>query len=125
MSGRQARRLVKEEQLGPTAAPHDRAAKIAPVQGADQPRPAGPATFQQCASLRIVDNASISGEVSSLRRRDNVAQRCNAILERHDLSPETQVSWRRGHTGRAGLHIGIGSRSRPALLWRQDTDGIA
>jgi hypothetical protein len=45
MSGGQARRLVKEEQLGPTAGPHDRAADIAPVQSADQSGPNDPASF--------------------------------------------------------------------------------
>lgn len=104
MSGCQCRRLVQEEQLGPTASPHDRAADIAPVQHADQPRPTGPAAFEQCASLHIVDDAPISSEEPSLGCRHDVAHGRDTILQRHDFKAETRVPRRSGCPGGGGLH---------------------
>jgi DNA-binding transcriptional LysR family regulator len=87
MAGGQGRGLVQKEQLGPIAARHDSTADVAPSENAYQPRPNGPATFQQRPGLRIVDDAPISDEEPSLGRGDDVAHGRDSILERHALRP--------------------------------------
>ena len=53
MAGGKRGCFVQEEQLGPTAGPHD--AATAPLQRADQPRLTGPAAVQQCAGHSFRD----------------------------------------------------------------------
>jgi hypothetical protein len=111
MSGGEARRFVQEEQFGPTAGRHDGATDTAPVEGAYQPRPTGPAPLEQRAGLRIVDDPPISSEVSPLGRGHDVGHGCDAILERHDFNPERRVPLHPRHSGGADQHIGNGPRN--------------
>jgi hypothetical protein len=98
MAGGQGRRLIQKKQLGPTAGLHDSTADVPPLENADQPRPTGPATFQQRPGLRIVDDAAISGKEPSLGRRDDVAHRRDAILERHGFKTSARAPHGSGHT---------------------------
>ncbi len=92
MTGGKGGGLVQEEQLGPAARAHDGAPDVAVPEGADQPGAAGPATGQQRAGLRIVQDASIAGEQSPFRRRDDVAQGRDTVLQRHGRSgPSSRI----------------------------------
>jgi hypothetical protein len=86
----QGRRLIEEEKLRPSARPHEGAAHAAPLQHADEPSPAGPATRQQLACVRVMDDAAITGKKASLRRRNDITQRRNTILERHGSGPQQE-----------------------------------
>jgi hypothetical protein len=85
MTGSQRGRFVQEEQLGPTTGSHDGAANTTPLQPADQPSAAAPAVVQQRAGSRIVNDASVPREHSSLGFGDDVAHGRDAILQRHGL----------------------------------------
>jgi hypothetical protein len=60
MSGGKSTCFIQKEQFRPTASAHEVAADVAPLEGAYQPRLAGPATFQKRAGLRIVNDAPIA-----------------------------------------------------------------
>jgi len=86
MSGGKASCFIQKEQFRPTASAHDVAADVAPLEGANQPRPAGPATCQKRAGLRIVNDAPIACKGAALGDRDDIAHGRDAILERHGFN---------------------------------------
>src|ERR1700686_4884664 len=88
MSRRERGRLVEKEQLGPAAAAHHLAPPSSEFADASKPRLARPAP-RQGLGCGIVDDAAIAGEHPAMRRGDNVAQRCDAVLQRQShLRPD-------------------------------------
>ncbi len=87
MAGGEGRRLVEEKQFGPALRRHHVAAAAAKVAGADDPRLGGPAPPQQCLARGIMDDATVAGEQALVGRRNDVAERGDAILQRHESDP--------------------------------------
>jgi hypothetical protein len=83
MARREGDSLVEEEKLGPASAGHDCPADVLVFEATDEPRLAGPALAEQSLRHRIVDDATIAGEDTSLGYRDNFTEGRDAILKRH------------------------------------------
>ena len=83
MPRRQRRRLVEKEQFGPAAAAHHLAPPSPEFADASKPRLARPAPRQQGPSRGVVNDAAIAGEQAAMRRRNDVAGRRDAVLQRH------------------------------------------
>src|SRR6185312_1505018 len=91
MPGGECGRLGEKEQFCPTPAAHHLAPPAPEFADAGDPCRARPAFFQQGLRRGIVDDAAIAGEHSAMRRRDDVAGGCDAVLEGHiDLR---ELSW--------------------------------
>ena len=86
MPGRERDGFVEEEQLGPAAPAHDLAAHSPEITGADDPGLVSPATFQQRARGRVVDDAAVTREQATLFDGNDVAEGSDAILQRHSGS---------------------------------------
>jgi signal peptidase I len=86
MPGRERDGFVEEEQLGPAPPAHDLAAHPPKFTGADDPGLVSPATFQQRARGRVVDDAAVTREQATLFDGDDVAEGSDAILQRHSGS---------------------------------------
>lgn len=76
--------FVQEEQFSPATPSHDSAANTTPLQFADQPGLAGPATVQKSARQWIVDDAPVPREHPTLGFGDDVAHGRDTVLQRHD-----------------------------------------
>src|SRR5216683_5849551 len=61
-------RLVQEEQLGPTAATHDRAPPSLEFTEADEPGLARPASSQQGPDRRVMNDPAVARKYPSLRQ---------------------------------------------------------
>jgi len=80
--GRERRRLVEEEKLGVPARLHQRrAAPVSKLQPAGDPAPA--VVSPPDAAALVVQTASVAVHEAARRIRDQLAQRRNAVLERH------------------------------------------
>src|SRR6185369_8326768 len=84
VAGGKRRRLVEEEQLGPAPPRHRHTVEVLVLELADQPAFEAPALLQERAALRIVDDAAVAGEQPARRGRDDIAERGDAVLQRHD-----------------------------------------
>src|SRR6202158_4957817 len=91
MPGRERRRLVEKEQLGPAAAAHHLAPPPPEFADASEPRLARPAPRQQGLRFGIVDNAAVSGEHATVQRGDDIAGRRDPVLQRHLSSPSPRL----------------------------------
>src|SRR6185312_7295385 len=92
MSGGERRRLVEEEQLGPTAATHHIPPHALVLADADDPGFRRPAARQQRPRPRSVNDAAIAHEHAALGNGDNLAEGRYAILQRHAGSSAYLVS---------------------------------
>src|ERR1700687_1933069 len=82
MPGRERRRLIEKEQLGPAAPAHHLAPPPPEFADASEPRLARPAPGQRLG-FGIVDDAAIAGEQPAMRCSDDVAGWRNAVLQGH------------------------------------------
>src|SRR5207237_8299105 len=83
VSRRERDGLVEEEQLGPTAATHDRAPPLLVFAETDEPGLTRPAPVQQGSGRRLMNDPAVTGEHPSLRYRDDVAEGRYPVLQRH------------------------------------------
>ena len=83
MPRRESRRLVEEEQLRPASPAHDVAPPAFVIAGAGDPGLGRPALPRQRLRRRIVDDAAIASEYTTLRSGDDLAEGCHAVLQGH------------------------------------------
>src|SRR6478735_9188813 len=81
MPRRQRRRLVEKEQFGPAAAAHHLAPPSPEFANASEPCLARPAPRQRLR-CGVVNDTAIAGEQAAMRRRNDVAGRRDAVLQR-------------------------------------------
>jgi hypothetical protein len=83
MARRKSDGLIKEEQLGPASAGHDRSTTTFVPMATDEPGLGSPAPVQQGLRRRIVNNAAIAGEHAPLGNGNNLAEGGDAVLKVH------------------------------------------
>src|SRR5947207_9311831 len=74
MAGRQRRRFVEKEELGPAMPGHGLAVIVLVAELADQPALERPALLQERARCRIVDDAAIAHHHAPFRDSDDLAE---------------------------------------------------
>ena len=83
VSRRERDRLVKKEQLRPTAGTHNRPAASLEFAETNEPGLTCPAPVQQRPGCRVMNDPAIASEHASLRYRNDFTERRHPVLQRH------------------------------------------